>query len=120
MGSVADRELLTRIDRMLDRIDEHMARGNEHVARGNELMEQIREEHRLNREEHRLNREEHRRNRAAIQNVNAVLRELVLEVRDQRGVLQRIEHGIQAQTEGLLHVLDELRGRGSGPSSAEA
>lgn len=113
------RELLRRIDRTLDRMDEHMARGNE-------LMEEIREEHRLNREEHRLNRREHalnRRehqlNRAAMENNTRVLRELLLQREDDRKILERIEQGIHAQTQGLLHVLDELRG-GRGPGAAPA
>jgi hypothetical protein len=101
---MADRELL-------ERLDTHIARGNVHMARGNELMEQIREEHRLNREEHRLNREEHRLNRAFIESTRQVLRELVLEVRENREALKDIRHGIQAQTDGLMHVLDELRRR---------
>ena len=88
-----------------------MARGNEYMARGNELMEQIREEHRLNREEHRLNREEHRRNREFIGDATQMLRTLVLDLREDRRILRDIEHGVRAQTEGLLHVLDELRRR---------
>jgi uncharacterized coiled-coil DUF342 family protein len=95
---MADRDLLERIDA--------------HMARGNELMAEIREEHRLNRREHRLGRAERRLNRAAIQEFRQVMREVVLDMRENRRILQRIEQGIHAQTEGLLHVLDELRGHG--------
>ncbi|MGH2763833.1 MAG: hypothetical protein ACRDLD_14840 [Thermoleophilaceae bacterium] len=98
-----------------------------------ELMEQIRdemrlirEEHRLNREEHRLNREEHRRNQARFANSQAVMREMLLEQREGREILNEIKaelkdigHGIRANTEGLLHVLAELR-REDGPSAAGA
>ena len=119
---MTDRDLLARMDRALDRIDGHMGRGNE-------LMAEIREEHRLNREEHRLNREEHGRQhelnraehrltRAAIHNNNQILRELLLQRAEDRRILHRVEHGIAAQTEGLLRVLDELRG--GGPRAAGA
>jgi hypothetical protein len=93
--SIADRELLLRLD--------------EHMARGNELMEQIREEHRLNRKQHELNRKEHQLNRAAVQDMRKVAREVILEMRENRVILRDIQHGIRAQTEGLLHVLNELR-----------
>jgi hypothetical protein len=123
---MTDRELLERVDRMLDRIDAHMARGNEqlvvsnaHLARGNELMDEIRFEHKLNREEHRLNRLEHQRNQARFEETRAVMRDLVLEVREGKESLRDIRHGIQANTEGLLRVLDELR-RGDGPAAAGA
>jgi hypothetical protein len=112
------------MDRTLDRIDGHMVRGNE-------LMEEIREEHRLNREEHRLNREEHRLNRqqherehqlnrAAVQNNTQVLRELLLQRQEDRVILERVEQGIHAQTQGLLHVLDELRNGRGGQGTAPA
>jgi hypothetical protein len=120
------RQLLAKMDRTLDRIDGHMVRGNE-------LMEQIREEHRLNREtherEHRLNRDQYRRlhdislrehqlTRAAVENNTSVLKELLLQRHEDRKILERIEHGIAAQTEGLMRVLDELRGEG--PQAAGA
>jgi hypothetical protein len=91
-----------------------------------ELMEQIREEmrlnreeHRLNREEHRLNREEHRRNQARFANSQAVMREMVVELREGREIFKDIQAGIRANTRGLLQVLDELR-REDGPSTAGA
>ena len=94
------------MDLTLERIDAHMTRGNE-------LMEEIREEHQLNRREHQLNR-------AAIQNNTQVLRELMLQRQEDRVVLERIEQGIHAQTQGLLHVLDELRNGRGGPGTAPA
>jgi hypothetical protein len=45
------------------------------------------------------------------------MRELVLEVREGKESLKDIRHGIQANTEGLLRVLDELC-RGNGPAAA--
>ena len=97
---------------LVERIDRHLIRMDEHMARGNELMEQIREEHRLNRQEHRLNR-------AFIEDSRKVIRELVLEVREGTEMLRGVRHGIQAQTEGLLHVLEELRRR-NGPGGQAA
>ena len=94
------------MDRTLEAIDGH-------TARGNELMEEIREEHQLNRREHQLNR-------AAVHNNTQVLRELLLQRREDRAILERVEQGIHAQTQGLLHVLDELRNGRSGPGTAGA
>jgi hypothetical protein len=123
---MTDRELLERVDRMLDRIDGHMsrgneqmARGNEHMARGNDLMDEIRFENRLLRDELRLNRLEHQRNQARFEESKSVLRNLAVELRDGRAILDDIRHGIQANTEGLLRVLDEFR-RGDGPAGAGA
>ena len=84
-----------------------------------ELMQQIRDEMRLNREEHRLNREEHRRNQARFANSQAVMREMVVELREGREILKDIHDGIRANTRGLLQVLDELR-REDGESPAGA
>ena len=55
----------------------------------------------------------------AIANDRAVTREMLLDMREGREQLVDIRHGIQANTEGLLRVLDELR-RGDGPSPAGA
>ncbi len=77
-------------------------------------------EHRLNRREHELNRLEHRLNRAAIENNTRVLREVLLQRQGDRVILERIEQGIHAQTQGLLHVLDQLRGGRGGPGTAPA
>jgi hypothetical protein len=84
-----------------------------------ELMEEIRDEM-------RLNRQEHRRNQARFQNSQAVMREMLLELREGREILGEIKaelkdigDGIRANTQGLLHVLAELR-REDGPSAAGA
>jgi hypothetical protein len=77
-----------------------------------ELMEQIRDEM-------RLNREEHRRNQARFANSQAVMREMVVELREGREILKDIQDGIRANTRGLLQVLDELR-REDGESPAGA
>ena len=89
---------------LLERIDGHMARGNELMARNHELLLEMREE----------NRREHELTRAAIRELRDVTREVLVELREHRRILERIEQGIQAQTQGLLYVLDELRGRGGG------
>ncbi len=120
---MTDRELLARFDRKLDRLDGHMARGNE-------LLVEIRKQHELNQREHELNRQQYRElheitmreiqlNRAAIQETRSVTREMIVQLRQDRGVLADIRQGIQANTEGLLRVLDELR-RGDGPAPAGA
>jgi hypothetical protein len=46
---------------------------------------------------------------AAIENDRQVTREMLEELRDHREFLIDIRHGIRSNTEGLLHVLDELR-----------
>ena len=116
MSRMADRELLERMDAQLIEM-------RRHNARADELMAEIREEIRLSRgeirEEFRLNREEHRRNQARFESSRSVMREMVLELREGRALLADIRNGIQANTEGLLRVLDELR-REDGPSPAGA
>jgi hypothetical protein len=62
---------------------------------------------------------ESRLNRAAIHETRSVARELVAQLREDRKLLADIRQCIQANTEGLLRVLDELR-RGDGPSPASA
>ena len=59
-------------------------------------------------------------------NGRQVMREMLLEIREDRKILKDIEagiedarHGIRANTHGLLHVLAELR-REDGPSAAGA
>jgi hypothetical protein len=75
------------------------------------------------REELRALREEQARRfdaiDAAIENDRRVTREILLELRAGRELLRDLRHGIQANTAGLLRVLDELR-RGNGPSAASA
>ena len=58
--------------------------------------------------------------RASLENNTRVTREILLELREQRPVLERIDHGVHANTEGLLHVLDELRNGRGGPGTAPA
>ena len=58
--------------------------------------------------------------RAAIENNTQVTREILLEVREHRPILEHIDHGVQANTDGLLHVLDELRSGRGGPGTAPA
>jgi hypothetical protein len=58
--------------------------------------------------------------RAALYNLQQVNREILLELRDHRPILERIDQGVHANTEGLLHVLDELRNGGNGPGTAPA
>ena len=56
--------------------------------------------------------------RAAVENNTRVTREILLELREHRPILERIDHGVQSSNEGLMHVLDELRngGRGAAPA----
>lgn len=105
---------------LIARIDGHMARQNELIDEIRAEIKLSREAHQLNLREHQLNRREHQLNRTAIQENRSVLRELVTQLREDRKILGSIEQGIQAQTAGLLHVLDELRGRGGGAEPAGA
>jgi DNA-binding XRE family transcriptional regulator len=111
----AGRKRLIRIDR--------------HFDRGDELMASIREEFRLNREELRLTREayerhfelsrrEHQATQAALGNLRDVCRSLVVALEENTRTLRDLRTEIRAQTEGLMHVLDELRGRGPGGEPA--
>ena len=52
-----------------------------------------------------------------MQNDKQVTRRMVLELREQTVRLHDLRHGIQANTEGLLRVFDELR-REDGPGAA--
>jgi hypothetical protein len=56
---------------------------------------------------------------AAMENDRRVTREMILELRQQTAMIRDMRHGIQANTEGLLRVLDEFR-RSDGPSTAGA
>jgi hypothetical protein len=58
--------------------------------------------------------------RAAVENNTRVTREIVLELREQRPILEHIDHGVQSNTDGLMHVLDELRNGRGGPGTAPA
>jgi hypothetical protein len=55
----------------------------------------------------------------AIENDRRVTREMLLELREGRAMLRDMRRGIQANTEGLLRVLDEFR-RDDGPAAAGA
>ena len=108
-----------RRGRALERID----------ARLGELLEELRTQHELDREANRheheqtrasfalVSRREHERTCASFAHVNP---EILLELRDHRTILERIDHGVQANTQGLVHVLDELRNGRSGPGTAPA
>jgi hypothetical protein len=67
----------------------------------------------------RLERES-RSTRAAIENNTRVTREILLEVKEHRPILERIDDGVQSNTQGLMHVLDELRNGRGGPGTAPA
>jgi hypothetical protein len=105
------RRALESIDASLGQLD---ARLGQLDARFGQLLEEMRKQHELDRE---VNRREHQHARAAFGQVS---REILLELRDHRPILERIDHGVQANTEGLMHVLDELRNGRSGPGTAPA
>jgi hypothetical protein len=92
-----------RTRRLLESIDGRLA----------EMTEELRSQRRDNAREHELTR-------AAIHNIQQVNREILLELRDHRSVLERIDHGVEANTKGLMHVLDELRNGRGGPGTAPA
>ena len=106
---------MMRRGRALERID----------ARLGELLEEMRKQHELDREANRLehektrasNRLEHKQTRGSFAQVN---REILLELRDHRTILESIDQGIQSNTRGLLHVFDELRNGRGGPGTAPA
>jgi nitrous oxidase accessory protein NosD len=58
--------------------------------------------------------------RAAVENNTRVTREIVLELREQRPILEHIDDGVAANNKGLMHVLDELRNGRGGPGTAPA
>jgi archaellum component FlaC len=58
--------------------------------------------------------------RASVENNTQVTREIVLELREQRPILEHIDHGVEANNKGLMHVLDELRNGRGGPGTAPA
>jgi hypothetical protein len=99
-----------RMRRRLESIDGRLAGMDGRLA---EMLEELRSQRRENARDHELTR-------AAIFNVQQVNREILLELRDHRTVLERIDHGVEANTKGLLYVLDELRNRRGGPGTAPA
>jgi hypothetical protein len=80
-------------------------------------LEEIRDT--LQRMDARMDRE-FKLTRAALENNTRVTREILLELRDHRPILEHIDNGVHANTEGLLHVLDELRNGRGGPGTAPA
>lgn len=58
--------------------------------------------------------------RASVENNTRVTREIVLELREQRPILEHIDAGVQSNTNDLMHVLDELRNGRGGPGTAPA
>jgi hypothetical protein len=93
------------------------------IGKQQHLVEEMREDNRRGREELQALREDQRRRfdriDAAMENDKRVTREMVLELRQQTATIKDMRHGIQANTEGLLRVLDEVR-RKDGPSAAGA
>jgi hypothetical protein len=69
--------------------------------------------------EQRMDRE-FKLTRASVENNTRVTREILLELREHRPILEHIDRGVQSNTEGLLHVLDELRDGRGGPGTAPA
>jgi hypothetical protein len=87
------------------------------------MMDKIGEEQRLHRAELAAMREDQKRRfdaiDVAVEHDKRVTRELVLELREQTAMLRDLRHGIRANTDGLLKILDEFR-RNDGPSPAGA
>ena len=95
-----------------------------------DLIDEMREENRVRREEHerwlvewRVQAAEQRRRfdaiDAAMENDKRVTRDMIIDLREQTAILRDARQGIQANTEGLLRILDEMR-RNDGPSPAGA
>jgi hypothetical protein len=95
-----------------------------------DLIDEMREENRARREEHerwlvewRVQAAEQRRRfdaiDAAMENDKRVTRDMIIDLREQTAILRDARQGIQANTEGLLGILDEMR-RNDGPSPAGA
>lgn len=87
------------------------------MFRTRRVLEEISET--LSRMDGRMERE-FKLTRASVENNTQVTREILLELREHRPILDRIDHGVQSNTEGLLHVLDELRNGRNGPGTAPA
>ena len=58
--------------------------------------------------------------RASVENNTQVTREILLELSEQRPILEHIDYGVQSNTDGLTRVLDELRNGRGGPGPAPA
>jgi hypothetical protein len=73
----------------------------------------------LERMDQRMDRE-FKLTRGSVENNTRVTREILVELREQRPILEHIGRGVQSNTEGLLHVLGELRNGRGGPGTAPA
>ncbi|MGH2741069.1 MAG: hypothetical protein ACRDN8_01040 [Thermoleophilaceae bacterium] len=121
------REMHERFGRETREMHERFGREmHEHFSEEMHLTREMQEQHQaalerefeLNRAEHELNRREHQQTRAAVQNLRDVCRTLVVQIEENTQTLRDLRGEIRAQTEGLMHVLDELRGRGPGGEPA--
>jgi hypothetical protein len=114
-----DEELRLR-DEELRLRDEEFRLRDEALRLRDEELRQLAERHRA---ELKALREDQKRRfdamDAAMENDRRVTRDIILELREGQAMLRDMRHGIQANTEGLLRVLDELR-RNDGPSTASA
>jgi hypothetical protein len=112
---------------MMDRIGEEHRLHREHLLRwaeeGRRRDAELRQRAEQQRVELRALRDDQKRRfdaiDAAMENDRRVTREILLELREGRAMLRDMRHGIQANTEGLLRVLDEFR-RDDGPAAAGA
>ena len=117
MESIREELRLTR--EMHERHKEMHERHQEALEREFALNRAEFEKNRISAErEHELNRREHQETRAAVQNLREVCRVLVLRIEENTQVLRDLRGEIRAQTEGLMRVLDEFRGRGPGGEPA--
>ena len=114
------REDLERRAEEGQRRDEEGRRRDEEGRRRDEELRRRAQEHRA--ELQALRADQKRRFDAidaAMENDRRVTREILLELREGRAILRDMRHGIQANTEGLLRVLDEFR-RDGGSAAAGA
>jgi hypothetical protein len=114
------REDLERRAEEGQRRDEEGRRRDEEGRRRDEELRRRAQEHRA--ELQALRADQKRRFDAidaAMENDRRVTREIILELREGRAMLRDMRHGIQANTEGLLRVLDEFR-RDDGSAAAGA
>jgi hypothetical protein len=111
------RRVLKDISDRLAGVGDTLADMGDTLAGMDERLAEMTEELRSQRED---NRRDHELTRAAINNIQQVNREILLELRDHRPILERIDHGVHANTAGLMHVLDELRNGRGGPGTAPA
>jgi len=87
------------------------------MFRTRRVLEEILEQ--LVRTDARMDRE-FKLTRASVENNTQVTREILIELREQRPILEHIDAGVQSNTNGLMHVLDELRNGRGGPGTAPA